>query len=343
MPRAFTVRRVNASVAVRADSRAVPGWRVPLGVRVALAIVVLLVAAQFVHDVLDAGGPATNRLFDTWLAVVAAYGAAAACCLRAVLVGSERWTWLAFGLAIASSATGDTLWGLLYADDSHAPIYSICDLFWLAWYPLILLGFGLLLRARLARFELHRWIDGIALAALGATPFVAFVLQPVVDDSGVSGLGAAVTYSYPLWDMALTGAAVGLFALLGWQRPTWALLITAALGIEVVADSLYAVQVVEGTYVRSTYDYLWSVAVLLIAVAAWQRPRAQTEPPDVYGWQAVALPIACQVGGATLSVYSHFHGLGNGEVALAVLLLGIGLLQMVLTRPRPPTEADGGR
>jgi hypothetical protein len=308
-------------------------WAVPGAVRAALAALTALTAAQLLHDVLDVG---SNDLFDTWIAVAVELGAAALCFARSAVVAAERWAWAAFGLAILSTGVGDAIWGAVYAHDDTPPLTSVCDVFWLAWYPLLLIGFAFIVGDRVKGFELHRWVDGLALAALCAAPMIAFVLEPVVKKSGLTGLDAAVTYAYPVWDILVVGAAFGVFALLGWQRPSWALLITAALTIEVIADSIYAVQTAEQTYARGAYDWLWSAAVLLIAIAAWQRPGPVLHPRPVYGWKAILLPLTCQVGAIVYGIDSHFYGLWGGELALALGLLVIVVVKVIITRPRPP-------
>jgi hypothetical protein len=45
--------------------------------------------------------------------------------------------WLLVALALASWATADTIWSMRFGDAAAPPPTSISDVFWLAWYPLI--------------------------------------------------------------------------------------------------------------------------------------------------------------------------------------------------------------
>ena len=107
----------------------------------------------------------------------------------------------------------------------------------------------MLVRARFKDFDFARWVDGIALALVIATPGVALALQPAVDESHVSLLAHIVDVAYPAGDILLLGATIGVIALTGW-RPgrTW-YLVSVGLSIWVVADALYSVQLTKGTYV----------------------------------------------------------------------------------------------
>ena len=63
------------------------------------------------------------------------------------------------------------------------------------------------------------------------------------------------------------------------------------------------------------------------------------DPPTLYGWAAIALPLVSQVAAGALGLYSHFHGLAESGLALSIALLTIGLFQMIVTRPRPRDRA----
>ena len=56
----------------------------------------------------------------------------------------------------------------------------------------------LLARDRIIGFDLQRWIDGVAVTLIAATPLVALVLQPAVEE-GEQGttLGRIIEVTYP--------------------------------------------------------------------------------------------------------------------------------------------------
>ena len=152
----------------------------------------------------------------------------------------------------------------------------------------------MLVHARFKEFDFARWIDGIALALVVATPGVALALQPAVDESHVSLLAHIVDVAYPAGDILLLGATIGVVSLCGLAARPRSDLLTLGLSVWVVADAVYSVELAEGTYKAGVYDYLWPAGLLLMAFAAWQ-PATVTAPGELYGWKAVILPVACQV------------------------------------------------
>jgi hypothetical protein len=95
--------------------------------------------------------------------------AAAICAGAGLRAQPSRAACLLVALAIASWAIGDTIWSIRFGESAAPPPTSISDVFWLAWYPLIVAALALLVRERVPGFELHRWIDGVAVMLLVAT------------------------------------------------------------------------------------------------------------------------------------------------------------------------------
>ena len=82
-------------------------------------------------------------------------------CLAGALAHRRgRGAWLLTALAIGSWATGETIFSVRFAGAADPPLATVSDLFWLAWYPLMAGALALLVRDRVPRFELHRWIVG---------------------------------------------------------------------------------------------------------------------------------------------------------------------------------------
>ena len=73
------------------------------------------------------------------------------------------------------------------------------------------------MRDRVPAFELHRWIDGVVVMLIVATPWVALFLEPVSEESSASALADVVDFAYPLGDAIVFGATLGVFALMGWR------------------------------------------------------------------------------------------------------------------------------
>ena len=206
----------------------------------------------------------------------------------------SRAAWLLVALALAVWAIGDTIWSIRFGDAAAAPVTSISDVFWLAWYPLIVAALVLLVRERVPGFELHRWIDGITVMLLLATPWVALFLQPVAEHSRASGLAVVLDFAYPLGDAVLVGAVLGVFALMGWRPGRMWLALGVALTVMGVADAISSVQALAHSHDGGIYDAAWAGAAMLVAYAAWQPHPGRLERREVIGWQAIALALTAQ-------------------------------------------------
>jgi hypothetical protein len=301
----------------------------------------LLTAVYAAHEGVGLGGSATNDLFDQWLNDALLWAAAAMCLAGAVRSTRSRAAWLLVTAGLASWATGDAIWSLRFGDAAHTPLTSVSDVFWLAWYPLILAALVLLVRDRVPVFELHRWIDGVVVMLLVATPWLALVLQPVAEHSGASTLSDIVDFAYPTGDAIVVGAALGVFVLMAWRPGRMWLILSAGLVAMGIADAFYSVQALGQSYRGGVYDAAWIAGAVLVAYAAWEPHPERVEPREVTGWQAVALPVAAQILAASIQFYGLFEEIPTIERALTVAVLLIATLQIILTRPRPRTDVAG--
>jgi diguanylate cyclase len=305
-----------------------------------MAVVVALYAA---HQGLGLGGRGVDGLFDYWINAGLLWFAAVACVGGALRASRSRAAWLLVALALASWATGDTIWSIRVGDAATPPLTSISDVFWLAWYPLIVAALALLVRERVPGFELHRWIDGVAVMLLVATPWVAVFLQPVAEHSSASGLAVVLNFVYPLGDAVLVGAILGVFALMDWRAgPMW-LAFGVALTVIGVADAISSVQALGHSHDRGVYDAAWAGAAILVAYAAWQPHPGRLERREVTGWRAIALAIAAQALAASIQTYAIFNEIPHSERILTVIVLMIATIQIVLSRPRPRSDSRAER
>jgi hypothetical protein len=301
-------------------------------------ITALLVALYAAHQGLGLGGRGVDSLFDSWINTGLLWCAAATCVGGALRESRSRAAWLLVALALVSWAIGDTIWSIRFGV-AAGPATSISDVFWLAWYPLIVAALVLLVRERVPGFELHRWIDGIAVMLLLATPWVALFLQPVADHSSTSGLAVVLDFAYPLGDAVLVGTILGVFALMGWRPGRMWLALGVALTAMGVADAINSVQALAHSHDRGIYDPAWAGAAMLVAYAAWQPHPGRLQRREVTGWQAVALPIAAQVLAISIQTYAIFDEVPRSERILTVIVLIIATIQIVVSRPRPRSDS----
>jgi hypothetical protein len=298
----------------------------------------ILVALYAAHQVLGLGGRAVDGLFDEWINDGLLWCAAVACAGGGLRARRSRTAWLLVALALASWATGDTIWSIRFGHAAAPPATSISDVFWLAWYPLIVTGLVLLVRERVPGFELHRWIDGVAVMLLVATPWVAF-LQPVAEHASAPGLAVGLDFVYPLADAVLVGAVLGVYALMGWRPgPVW-LALGGALAMMGIADAISSVVALAHSHDQGVYDAAWAASALLVAYAAWQPHPGRLKRREVTGWRAIALAITVQALAASIQAYAIFHEIPRSERILTVIVLIIATVQIVVSRPRPPSDS----
>jgi hypothetical protein len=300
-----------------------------------LALVVALYAA---HGSLGLGGRGADGLFNYWINDGLLWCAAIACFAGASRASRSRAAWLLVALALASWALGSTIWSIRFGSAAAPPQTSISDVFWLAWYPLIVAALVLLIRDRIPGFQLDRWVDGVTAMLLVATAWVALFLAPVAEHSSASGLAIVLNFAYPLGDAVLVGAVLGLFVLMDWRPGRMWLALGIGLVAIGVADAISSVQALEHTHDRGIYDAAWAGAAVLVAYAAWQPYPGRLERREVTGWRAIALAVAAQLLAISIQIYAFFHEVARGERIMTVIVLLLATTQIVVSRPRPRSD-----
>jgi hypothetical protein len=323
-------------MASAADSRTGLVLGHPTATRVLWGLLAVLFAAEALHELTGLGGAGLDSFFNKAVFNLLILGSAGLCLLRAATIGNLRAAWTLLGLSLTSFGIGSAVWSVHYADVHPQPFPTATDGFWLAYYVFAIGGLVLLARDRILGFDLQRWIDGVAVALIAATPLVALVLHPMVEE-GEQGttLARVVEFAYPVADILLLGALLGIFALAGW-RPgrTW-LALGAGLAVFGIADSISAVQFVDGTFEFGKYNYLWTAGALLIAYAAWQPDPRPSRPAKLVGWKAIVLPVTCQLIAAGIQFYVLFgNEIPESERVIAVLIMVLVLVQLWVSRPR---------
>jgi diguanylate cyclase (GGDEF)-like protein len=190
----------------------------------------------------------------------------------AILVAVERhrparrgaWRLVAAGLALLS--VGDLTYSTVYFGVLEVPYPSLADFAYLAGYAALVTGSVMLVRGRSKGGDRTPLIDAAILAAGAASLFWVGIMAPNISGA-TDPLAIFVSLAYPFMDLMLL--TVGLRALLGGGAPPRYLqLLLAGMSIYFVADIVYAVALLDGTYVSGhPVDLGWIVGVLLMAVA----------------------------------------------------------------------------
>jgi len=221
------------------------GWRSYLGLGAALAV--------------------AYYLFPPALAKLAVWPVIGLSSAAAVLVGTRRnrparpLAWYLIAVAQVLLVTGDTLYNvrvrLLHDGASVFP--SVVDLFYLAFYPFLVVGLLLLIRDRTPGRDTASLIDATIISTGLALLAWVFLIVPQVHDPELTMLQRVVSIAYPLSDVLVLAVAARL-AVGSSHRPTaWWVLMGSVVSL-LVADVLFGLLQLAGTWqVGGPVDLGW--------------------------------------------------------------------------------------
>jgi diguanylate cyclase (GGDEF)-like protein len=173
------------------------------------------------------------------------------------------WYWLAAGTA--TWALGDTAYAyLLYGLDLE-PFPSPADGFYLAAYPMLVVGLALLARPR------GRDLAGLLDAAIVATGLGlilwAFVMRPIATDGSVDLLTRTIGLAYPAADVLLLAMLVLMFTVPGARTVSFWLLVTGTV-LVLGSDVAFTVLTTFSSYEGGVIDAGWLLGYVAWATAA---------------------------------------------------------------------------
>ena len=298
------------------------GFFTPLVVVVA-AIVAFLFGVDF--------GP-FNVLIGRYSPLILEFAGAAACFARVSRMREERLAWILIGTAVLLWALGDLYFRQVHWESESVPVPSVSDVFWLAFYPFAYAGIGLLIRDRARNMRATVWIDGAVAALAVATVAAAVVFGAVLDGIGGAPLSTATNLAYPLGDMLLMAFVIVGFSMTGWRFDRTWIWLGASLSLFAVADSIYLYQVAKGTYsFGGVLDAGWTLALMLVGVAAWQLEGRGHTVTRVESWRSILPPICFSLVVIGVQTYDHFHRVTILALVLAGACLVAVLLRLAIT------------
>jgi GGDEF domain-containing protein len=294
---------------------------------------VALLAMLVLRDQIGLGADRYDDLFDLGIHSSLMLLGGVLCIVRAQLFRSERLAWLFLGLALLGSGLGDTLEFALWGE-AAPPVPSVSDIFWLAYYPLAVIGMALLVGARFPRPEPGRWLEGVQAAMLVAALGLMAVFYPVLSHASGKPVEMVLEVTYPVLDIVLIGGVLAAFALSGFRPGRSWVVLGIGLLLFSLADAVWAVELLLGTYTTGVIDAGWPAAHLLIAYAAWM-PFAASRRVGSHELRTAVMPGAVVLMSIVIQIGAVFGLLASGFAAARAFVIAaqILLLAKVLSNP----------
>ena len=245
-----------------------------------------------------------------------AYVAGAVCllCCPPDLGRREQWGWRLLALAFLSSTGAYAYHSLVLADLEVVPVPSWSDALWLAWYPAGYVAIVFLLTARVGRFPLSVWLDGLVAGAGVAAISAALWFEPLTEvEPGTPLLTVVVNMAYPVVDLLLVAMLVGVAYMVRSALSWWLVWLLVGFGLNGVTDVLTSVAMIAGTYAGGSWlDIGWPIGIAALVTASV--PRRQESGID-------ALDLVTQTRG---SLRMMGVPLASSGASLALLVVGQG-------------------
>ena len=303
--------------------------------RVIQVAAVIALAAYVLHVKAGLGGERLDSFFGDYLYNALVLVAAASCLVRAVRVREQRVAWAALGIALLSWAAAEIYNSFHLATLEEPPYPSLSDALYIAFYPLTYFALVVLVRSRLREARASLWLDGLVAALAVAAVGEIALFAPMADASLEGGLATplqvATDLAYPIGDMLMLALVMGVFALSAWRPGRAWTMIGLGLTAMAVADSIYAYQSSQGTYVEGgLLDAMWPAATLLVGFAAWEPTRTRDEI-DLGGWRMLVLPVAFSLPSLGVLIFDHWHRVDAAAILLAALCMLVVIVRTAMT------------
>ena len=240
----------------------------PAAVRISLALLTLGWVALLAMYL--AWGPGDRPGRDVVLYLALMIGASIVTIARGIAAGRDRAVWFILGAAMIVSAVGDIVYAVIVSGSDSGPFPSLADPFYLAYYPLSIVGVVVFVRRRVRGVPAAVWRDG-AMVALAIGGLVgALFLAPLTGTLTGGTAAVIVGATYPIGDTAVMLIAGMGVILVGARRAHSLLWIGAAMVIMALADLTYWNLLAADAYREGTWlDALWPLSAILVAVGAW--------------------------------------------------------------------------
>ncbi|HEX4507766.1 MAG TPA: EAL domain-containing protein [Alphaproteobacteria bacterium] len=259
--------------------------------------------------------------------------------VAAIVVGTcrnrpaQRAPWLLLATANLFFVFGDSVAMIYDFLGREAPFPSIGDALYLSGYPFLAAGVWGIVHAAGHSGSRENRADA-AIVSVGALALSwHFLMGSYAHDQTLSALGRLVTMAYPVMDIGLLFLVVNSLVF-GRDRRVAAKLIAASMGAMVVADFVYDIQILHGSYaVGNLIDAGWLISYVLLGAAALHPSMASSPAPVSDGTQRRRWMPVVALAGFVSPVIMFVSALMHESVDVRILAAtSIVLFALVVVR-----------
>ena len=245
--------------------------------------------------------------------------------------------WLTLAISRLFFTIGDTIWAYTELVLHQSPFPSLADYFYIAFYPLFLIGILFLPNIKFTSRERFKTILDTGIVMIAAVlVFWSLIIAPTIQESrDVDFLTLTLSVAYPTMDLIMLFAVLELiFKRIYKIEQNPLLFLAGGTTTLVVTDAIFFRQTLDGTYIAGgLLDIGWPLAYVLIGLAGMAQIdairnspfRMDSESLPRYGqlvWP-LYLPYLCAAGAFALLIWSHDHSIGLSFSTLSFAVAGI--------------------
>jgi signal transduction histidine kinase/DNA-binding response OmpR family regulator len=255
--------------------------------------------------------------------------------------------WLFLALARLDFTIADTIWAYTEIVLHQSPFPSIADYFYIANYPIFLLGIIFLPSIKFTTSERIKMMLDTGIVMISAVlVFWSLIISPTIQESAdIDAVSVALSTAYPVADLVLLFAVLELlFKRIYEKRQTPLLFLVGGISILIITDAIFFRQTLDGTYAAGRIvDMGWPISYVMIGLGGMCQVdvihkgkfSSFMKKNTHYGqltWP-LYLPYFCAAGAFALLVWSHDHTIGLSFESLSwavALIIGLTIVRQVL-------------
>jgi PAS domain S-box-containing protein len=255
--------------------------------------------------------------------------------------------WLILAIARLDFTIADAIWAYTEIVLQEIPFPSLADYFYIAYYPLFLLGIFFLPSIRFTPSERLKMMLDTGIVMISAIlVFWSLIIAPTIQESGdIDAFSLALSIAYPVADLVLLFAVLELIFKRIYQKgQTPLLFLVGGIFTLIITDAIFFRLTLVGTYAAGgLLDMGWPIAYVLIGLAGMSQVDAihrgeffEIEHYNPHYGQIswpLYLPYFCAAGAFALLIWSHDHNIGLSFASLSwavALIIGLTIVRQVL-------------